>query len=349
MRPWSRLLRIPGGSLARRSGAVAAALLLVLTGCNRPAPEPLFHDEIPIVPGVQAERIEQNLASLAAKTGISLAIRVRIGEPPAPPPPGTKEAKKAAARIRQWQADVYALAGAVRLARPPEARPEELPPPEWEEAFQARLAGVYNEPARVGDAIEVSLRELLEKEKIEPALSAAAAADAAAAREEHDSLRKAARTEYAWPRARPQARGDDPGPQKGAEEAYLAYLVVAGRRAARPGLSLYTPESRKFLQENPLTAKDLARVERKYVGARYTIAELGGRAVVYFPKEDAAFPPVFLAKDAEGWRVDLYTAAHILRVDPQGRWNLVERDHPYMFAFAPYRVDETGYVNFKGN
>lgn len=133
-------------------------------------------------------------------------------------------------------------------------------------------------------------------------------------------------------------------PQQSPEESLTVYMRVLRHKIKDPDLALYTPGTRKFLsrwvvtdaqQDNELSRLEGAVIEKVTIG--------GNRAVIRFPVGQRTLPPYFLENNGSGWAIDFATMNDLIRMNHKNMWHFVSGDHPYMFGFADWSFDSSGY------
>lgn len=123
------------------------------------------------------------------------------------------------------------------------------------------------------------------------------------------------------------------------------YLQVLRRHLVDPGLELYTPATRRFLQRwQPSTAqqdRELRALDRSWGQA--TVISNGPLAVVRFPIAERQVAPYFLCRKPHGWQLDLAARGRLVGRNHHGQWFFRNLDHGYMFAFADWQFDAHGF------
>lgn len=93
------------------------------------------------------------------------------------------------------------------------------------------------------------------------------------------------------------------GAQPTPDAAYRKYLEWLERRRFDPDVELFTPASRVYLAQSPITPAYSDYILSSYYGHTYRIVERGDLAVLHFISTPFT-APIFLRKGDGGWRVD---------------------------------------------
>ena len=124
------------------------------------------------------------------------------------------------------------------------------------------------------------------------------------------------------------------------------YLEACRLHIKDPDLDIYTDQTKEFFSRWTVTDAQQDNM-RIYEGVPFKIAIKGRYAVIYYP-QDLKYAPFFLRKGPKGWQLDFVTMSEVIRVSQSGQWHFVSFDHPYMFAFEKYYIDDNGFVWFGG-
>lgn len=316
-------------------------------GCEEAAepPPPVLWDKVGLFEPMQVSRLETLLGQLRERHGLAIIIRGKSGAPlPEQEGLGRYGAEVLAlefyphARLLQIRThSVGGIAGTLDRS--------------WPARLQSRVKSVWDTPGRVGDVLEVWLRALVQsmdpRSESEQSLLPEEQLD-----EQNERVDPA---DVVWSRhSRPPrwnelaTESDDPrAAQATPQEAYAALMEVARRALIDSSLKLYTQRSRVNFQRHPLTTGQLLNMHKKYSNSAYELAVHEDRAVVHFPNQPRDYIPFFFASSEEGWQVDFYTSAKVTELEVGAKWRFLDTDHPYMFAFSHYWVDEVGYVLYE--
>jgi hypothetical protein len=144
-----------------------------------------------------------------------------------------------------------------------------------------------------------------------------------------------------------KAAADNPNdylPQKSPEESLTVYMRLLRNKVKDPDLAIYTPQTRKFLsrwvvtdsqQENELSHLEMAAIDKVVIA--------DNRAVIRFPAGQRTLPPYFLENKGSGWALDFAAMNKLVRMNHKNMWHFASLDHPYIFGFADWRFDSSGY------
>ncbi len=124
------------------------------------------------------------------------------------------------------------------------------------------------------------------------------------------------------------------------------YLEACSRHIKDPNLGIYTEETKEFFRNWTVTNAQMDNM-RMYEGVPFKLMIEGDYAVIFYPDKDWTYSPFFLKKGPAGWQLDFATMSKVIRFNQNNYWFFVSFDHPYMFAFRKYMIDENGFVWFK--
>jgi len=124
------------------------------------------------------------------------------------------------------------------------------------------------------------------------------------------------------------------------------YLEASRRHIKDPDLGIYTDETKAFFRKWTVTNAQQDN-ERQFDGVPFALKIRGDYAVIYYPDKDWTYSPFFLKKGPKGWQLDFATMSKVIRFNHTNYWFFVSYDHPYMFAFKQYWIDDNGFVWFK--
>jgi len=130
------------------------------------------------------------------------------------------------------------------------------------------------------------------------------------------------------------------------EKTFQLYLEASRRHIKEPDLGIYTDATKDFFRNWTVTNAQQDN-ERQFDNIPFKINIQGDYAVIYYPDKDRTFSPFFLKKDQQGWQLDFATMSKVISFNQHNFWRFVSREHPYMFAFKEYQIDENGFVWFK--
>lgn len=130
------------------------------------------------------------------------------------------------------------------------------------------------------------------------------------------------------------------------EAALQRYFEASQRHIKDPNLGIFTDATKEFFRNWTVTNAQQDN-ERQFDGVLFTTKIQGNHAVIYYPQKDWTFSPFFLEKGAEGWQLDFAVMSKVIQFNQYNYWRFVSFDHPYMFAFKEYKIDENGFVWFK--
>lgn len=132
-----------------------------------------------------------------------------------------------------------------------------------------------------------------------------------------------------------------PSPARALEE----YKKVLRTHIKDPQLGLFTPETRDFLAKWVVTDAQQDNELRSLAQStpeKIIISE--DRAVIRFPAANRNQAPYFLQKGPEGWMLDFWTMTNVIQMNHKNMWFFKKQDHLYMFGFADWRFDQTGFA-----
>jgi hypothetical protein len=130
------------------------------------------------------------------------------------------------------------------------------------------------------------------------------------------------------------------------EATFQRYLEASMRHIKDPNLGIYTDATKDFFRNWTVTNAQQDN-ERQFDSVPFKLKVEGDYAVIYYPDKDWTFSPFFLKKNQEGWQLDFATMSKVISFNEHNFWRFVSREHPYMFAFREYQIDENGFVWFK--
>jgi len=118
------------------------------------------------------------------------------------------------------------------------------------------------------------------------------------------------------------------------ELVFLRYMELCAKAVKHNNdLTIFTDLSNQFWKDWKHTSGQQRAEAQEVSGRSYYIKDLENHAVVFFPAETAEkmkkSPIYFLFKTDEGWQIDIYTMARVLRVVGPGWMMVTETFHPY--------------------
>lgn len=125
--------------------------------------------------------------------------------------------------------------------------------------------------------------------------------------------------------------------QPSPENAFSLYLEKNRLNITNTNLRLFTLDTRRFLDGITFTPTQMDNEYHAHVGKKYEVHYDGDFAVLLFSNENRQLSPYFFKKESDGWQMDLATAAKAIRFNQKNEWFLVDKNHPYMFAFRRNR------------
>lgn len=143
--------------------------------------------------------------------------------------------------------------------------------------------------------------------------------------------------------------GPDVAPAGGDPRAVLAaYKKAMEQRNGNPDLTIYTTETRRFLEEWTVTPAQMDNAADSLDKCRPGTLEVKtGHAVLYYPVALRTCPPYFFRVEEGRWRLDLTLMGKAVRFNHRNQWHFapgyLQSEQPYTFAFSGWRVDEQGF------
>ncbi|MCB0221423.1 MAG: hypothetical protein KDH09_17125 [Chrysiogenetes bacterium] len=332
-------------SSGRAAGVLALLAVLVIGAACERAPErpgPGVYDKVALFEAMQSSRIEQTIKRLNEEHDLSVLIRAQTGGPL-----GEDSLLKGLGE-EALVLDFYPQAKTFEMHIATNGGSASAIDRTWEARLRTRTEPAWGTPGRVGDVLELWLRQLSEtlgSRAVNQSLlpqEIPGTPDPAKELEDIDWSTHAAPP--AW-----EVSKDPTLPQPSPNEAYAAFIEVARRQDTRGDLELYTPDSRDNFKKYPMSATQLARLYKKYAAAPYELAVLNDRAVAHFPTQPRTFIPYFFVRGIDGWQIDFYTSAKVITMEVGAEWRFEIQDHPYMFGFSKYLTDERGWVLYGEN
>ena len=324
-----------------RSALVLALLACAILGggCEE-KPQPLapgVYDKLALFEAMQSSRMEQTIERLNEEHDLSVIIRAQTGSPIKDEHLPTSLGEEVLFLDFDPQPRVFEMhtrtsgGAATRIDRT------------WEARLRTKTQPAWGTPGRVGDALELWLRQLAQSLGSKATRESLLPQEIPGAPNPRKEIEAISWSEHESP---PDwdASVDPSTPQPTPNLAYGALLEVARHEDTRQDLGLYTPASRENFAKYPMSKTQLARLHEKYAQAPYELAVLDDHAVVHFPTLERTFVPYFFVRNAEGWQIDFYTSAKVITLAVGARWHFETQDHPYMFGFSKYLTDETGWV-----
>jgi uncharacterized protein len=131
------------------------------------------------------------------------------------------------------------------------------------------------------------------------------------------------------------------------EETLGRYLAAMAARDGSPGLGIYTPETRRMLQDWVMTPAQMTNVAKAYGNCQAEPARLGpaGRlAVIRYPAAERQCAPWFFRRVDGTWALDLTMMQTVIRFGRTNAWHFdLAATHPYDFAFEDWRFASKGF------
>lgn len=124
------------------------------------------------------------------------------------------------------------------------------------------------------------------------------------------------------------------GPQATVALAYRRYLEWLRRTQHVTNLELFTPASRNYLAQLPVSAAFKDYILFLEYGRRYTVIERGDLALLAFTN-DPLISPHFFRRTPAGWQMDLFAEVRDTReyIASPWTWSMVLRDDDFTHAF----------------
>lgn len=146
----------------------------------------------------------------------------------------------------------------------------------------------------------------------------------------------------------PATAPDPPAPAGRSPEQTLArYFAAMERRDGRPDLPLYSPETRRMLQDwvmTPAQMDDVVAAYRKCRPQAPRINASGSLAVIRYDPADRHCAPWFFRRSGDDWLLDLTLMSRAIRFGRDNSWHFDPAvEHPYGFAFEDWQFDRHGF------
>jgi uncharacterized protein len=119
------------------------------------------------------------------------------------------------------------------------------------------------------------------------------------------------------------------------------------QRNANPELDIYSPATKKMLQDWVMTPAQMDNIVRTYRGCNGESARIDddrNYGVIRYAIRERQCAPWFFEKTGTDWTLDLTMMQRAIRFGRDNSWHFVRgEDHPYQFAFTDWRLDASGY------
>ena len=130
-----------------------------------------------------------------------------------------------------------------------------------------------------------------------------------------------------------------------------SYFAVLKQRNKNPGLDIYTPATRRMLEEWVMTAPQMDNLVHTYSlcnAERARIDKSRRYAVIRYPIKQRQCSPWFFENIDGAWALDLTMMQRAIRFGRGNAWHF-ERDaqHPYEYAFVDWQFDSHGFPREK--
>ncbi len=138
-------------------------------------------------------------------------------------------------------------------------------------------------------------------------------------------------------------------PGQDVETTYRRFLAWLGRGVFEADSALFTPDSRAYLAEWPMTPAYLDRIFVVEYAQRFEIVEAGDHAILY-SVSDPFIAPYLFQRTAEGWQIDLTAGRNNVAGIAGGRFSWTFRDatSPFLTPFQDRLVAIDGLLRIRG-
>lgn len=112
-----------------------------------------------------------------------------------------------------------------------------------------------------------------------------------------------------------------------------------------PQLRIYTQESRQFFSNWLVTdaqQKNALKVLEQ-VFSKAEVRILDRLAVIRFPVANRQASPYFMQQSVDGWQLDFVEMSRVIGFNHRNQWHFRQQQHPYMFAFSDWQLDQHGF------
>ncbi len=130
------------------------------------------------------------------------------------------------------------------------------------------------------------------------------------------------------------------------EDVLAFYLESLENRDVRPHLSIYTKETREWLETWPVNDTQMENEARdlRNCGLSDTRSNETHAVVRFHPEKQRQCAPYFFKWEDGSWRLDLFTMTKVIQFNHKNEWHLKKQEgHPYVFAFKDYVLDKNGF------
>lgn len=143
--------------------------------------------------------------------------------------------------------------------------------------------------------------------------------------------------------AEPDAAPDDSGP----DQTLATYFSELRRQNSNTDLDIYTPATRRMLEDWAMTPAQMDNLVNTYAGCRAEATRIDASqryAVIRYPVSERQCSPWFFEFVDGGWALDLTMMQRAIRFGAGNAWRFdLDTTHPYDFAFVDWAFDSRGF------
>ena len=129
------------------------------------------------------------------------------------------------------------------------------------------------------------------------------------------------------------------------------YFAAMQQRNANPDLAIYTPDTRRMLENWVMTPAQMDNLVASYRNCQAEAERTDPTrryAVIRYPIAARQCSPWFFENIDGGWMLDLTMMQSSIRFGRDNSWHFVRgASHPYEFAFTDWSIDRVGYPREK--
>jgi len=134
-------------------------------------------------------------------------------------------------------------------------------------------------------------------------------------------------------------------------ETLARYFAAMQQRNANPDLAIYTPDTRRMLENWVMTPAQMDNLVASYRNCQAETERTDPTrryAVIRYPIAERQCSPWFFENIDGDWMLDLTMMQSSIRFGRDNSWHFVRgASHPYEFAFTDWSIDRVGYPHEK--